>query len=493
MKLRSGIWTIRTKWKNKPTAAITLVCTMLLYTLAMLQQTNSQGNPTAQQDYALPSPAYDDIMDPSIHETHERGTFLKKRIDSRKRKNVYKKEFDYFGSYDVEHLPTPLPEVGVKPEKVALSPGQVGLYPWLADKTKSSGREFTAHKEDPKIKLDYNRKPIKESLVNTYHILNKDIKKSKSETKHEYKTKVISQPVKPLGRPSQHNGEGNATHQFKTYMSDYKGMLGLHQEDPRAIDFAKKNMHRPSKLPYNVTGVLNGLDNRYMSASQDYITEALEKLFNMRNHSSWGRFFEAGAYDGEFLSNTLWLEVDHGWGGLLVEPNPESFGNLLKKHRKATSINCCLSTTPYVTTMILNLHVVNDKERLNQEKEEYLEEQAKQNPTDHFWKSSSRKRHENSTKVGFHEVPLEVLCLPLYTLLAASNLTKLHFLSLDVEYVEMGVLHSLPWDKLDIQVLAIEHLTEEDLQTFMEKQGYYFYSRQGEDWIFVSKKYITIK
>ncbi|KAB7507993.1 hypothetical protein Anas_00609, partial [Armadillidium nasatum] len=35
-----------------------------------------------------------------------------------------------------------------------------------------------------------------------------------------------------------------------------------------------------------------------------------------------GTFIEAGAYDGETFSNTLNLEKELGWSGLLIEPNP---------------------------------------------------------------------------------------------------------------------------------------------------------------------------
>ena len=36
-----------------------------------------------------------------------------------------------------------------------------------------------------------------------------------------------------------------------------------------------------------------------------------------------GFYVEAGAYDGEELSNTLLFELYRNWTGLLVEPNPE--------------------------------------------------------------------------------------------------------------------------------------------------------------------------
>ncbi len=46
-----------------------------------------------------------------------------------------------------------------------------------------------------------------------------------------------------------------------------------------------------------------------------------------------GFFIEAGAYDGERLSNTLLFEIKHQWSGLLVEPNPEAFQKLKHKNR----------------------------------------------------------------------------------------------------------------------------------------------------------------
>ena len=71
-----------------------------------------------------------------------------------------------------------------------------------------------------------------------------------------------------------------------------------------------------------------------------------------------GFFIEAGAWDGEDLSNTIYMEVfeylfkcDYNticqtqmeWTGLLVEPNKGVYQKLLGKKRNAHSINSCLS------------------------------------------------------------------------------------------------------------------------------------------------------
>ena len=46
-----------------------------------------------------------------------------------------------------------------------------------------------------------------------------------------------------------------------------------------------------------------------------------------------GRFAEIGAFDGVLHSNTHGLENDHGWGGVLVEPNPILFARLAASRR----------------------------------------------------------------------------------------------------------------------------------------------------------------
>ena len=64
-------------------------------------------------------------------------------------------------------------------------------------------------------------------------------------------------------------------------------------------------------------------------------------------------FLEAGAVDGEFLSNTLFLERELEWTGILIEPNPGSYNALLRKNRKAYALNAALSTTTHAGIVTL--------------------------------------------------------------------------------------------------------------------------------------------
>jgi hypothetical protein len=49
------------------------------------------------------------------------------------------------------------------------------------------------------------------------------------------------------------------------------------------------------------------------------LDQLIDKLLNQKRN---GFFVEIGGYDGETFSNSLFLEKERGWSGLLVEANP---------------------------------------------------------------------------------------------------------------------------------------------------------------------------
>jgi hypothetical protein len=52
-------------------------------------------------------------------------------------------------------------------------------------------------------------------------------------------------------------------------------------------------------------------------------------------------FVEVGAVNGKYLSNTLTLEEEFGWGGLCIEPSSQ-FNDLLKSGRSCTMAHECV-------------------------------------------------------------------------------------------------------------------------------------------------------
>lgn len=74
-----------------------------------------------------------------------------------------------------------------------------------------------------------------------------------------------------------------------------------------------------------------------------------------------------------------------------------------------------------------------------------------------------------------------VQCYPIYSILLALNRTEVDYFSLDVEGVELEVLQTIPFDKVNIKTLSVEYVHdktgEEGVRNFMENNGYVAYKK----------------
>ena len=52
---------------------------------------------------------------------------------------------------------------------------------------------------------------------------------------------------------------------------------------------------------------------------------------------------EAGGFDGELFSNSLFFELERGWHGILIEANPNMFEEIVARKRRAHALNACLA------------------------------------------------------------------------------------------------------------------------------------------------------
>ena len=113
---------------------------------------------------------------------------------------------------------------------------------------------------------------------------------------------------------------------------------GFSHDTNSLIKYIKNQILPPNNSqPYNFTRKFKNEDR-----SQFGQDETVLKLLDYKKN---GIFIEAGAYDGEVYSNTLQLELNYNWTGLLIEPNQESFETLLTKNRRCHAISACLSTS----------------------------------------------------------------------------------------------------------------------------------------------------
>ncbi|XP_047736021.1 uncharacterized protein LOC108677661 [Hyalella azteca] len=245
----------------------------------------------------------------------------------------------------------------------------------------------------------------------------------------------------------------------------------LMADDPRLIEYIKHHLLLPpSRLPYNLT-IASSRRNVYLSAI--FIASIARQLFRGKK----GFFVEAGALDGEYMSHTLNLELQLGWQGLLVEPDRNNFSKLRSKQRKAWTSAVCLSVTPYAEEMLLWRAVEG-------------------HGTPSLIQGTGRlfSRYELATESELYNTVLSsAQCVPVSSLLLALNITHVDFFVLDVEQVEEKILFYFPFEKISVDVWAVEHVTGYEDQSFirfMISKGYYYFDAlcaEVPDFIFVRK------
>lgn len=139
---------------------------------------------------------------------------------------------------------------------------------------------------------------------------------------------------------------------------------------------------------------------------------------------NWTPFFvESGARDGEEHSNTLFLEREKNWHGLLVEPGAE-FYKMFPKHRRAWRFHGGLSPTG--TSVVVPFGDVG-------------------------W-------GVGSMEAGTKAVAAPVRAEPLHALLQRIEppVRTVDFWSLDIEGSEAAVLESTNFSKVEVGALMIE-------------------------------------
>ena len=209
----------------------------------------------------------------------------------------------------------------------------------------------------------------------------------------------------------------------------------------------------PSMLAYNLTEKFQS--KKYFSQyKQDKFVD--EYFKSMQN----GIFLEVGAADGVTISNTLFFERNRNWTGVLIEPNKHLYNSLVTVKRKSYSINACLSLNEKIdVASFLPAEFLGGLEKSLAEE-----------------KMMGRINHEYP-----HIKREEVLCIPLYSILKAIDMTHIHFFSLDVEGAEMDILRTIPFNLVTIELFLIEYYVPYDVTETQKRLKEFrdFFDNQG--------------
>jgi len=246
---------------------------------------------------------------------------------------------------------------------------------------------------------------------------------------------------------------------FKTIIFNIKE---TDEDDPELINFVKSLILPPSsEMERNLT------DKKKKDFSQVGQSKYIDSVLNSKRN---GFFVEAGGYDGEDMSNSLFFELERNWTGILIEAIPSLYKKILNKNRKIFSINCCIANkTPFVAKFQIADVLSNRISLIN----------------DHF--QSRVDKQVGSKEKTFVYVP----CFSLYTILKAINVNKVDYFSLDVEGGEFEVLKGINFNKLNITTFSVEHNSYQDarnnIKQFLAANNYYLLKDETQDAYFMKK------
>ncbi|KAL3831893.1 hypothetical protein ACJMK2_023587 [Sinanodonta woodiana] len=255
----------------------------------------------------------------------------------------------------------------------------------------------------------------------------------------ERKSVVQQQNFVPMVIPLKRN----SSFDYKAAMKELNDAR-VPMDDPRLIQIIRDYyLDPPSQEPYTLE---NPGRLEYSNGQTPFVDSRL-------NYIEGGFYVEAGALNGEKGSNTLFFEKVRKWNGLLVEADPDNYAVLKTKHRKAFTINACLSTKKYPNMVTFNKgfnrgRIYDNKEAID-------------------WVNREKNLPVNT---------IQAQCFPLYSILLALGQTTVDFFSLDIEGDEMHVLETIPFDKLNIKMMTVEFVHgangEETLRSVVESKGY---------------------
>jgi hypothetical protein len=198
----------------------------------------------------------------------------------------------------------------------------------------------------------------------------------------------------------------------------------------------------------------------------------IENVFKRKRN---GFFLEIGAGDGLWISNTLKLEREFGWKGILVEPS-SAFERLVKNRPNCICDNSCIASVRKRVTLF----------EIFDRGQAAIDKAAAENTL----LSTVREGTfvGNPDQMNSYWGRVQACCVkktvPLVEVLRKNKAPRvIDYFSLDVEGYEYEILESFPFQEYTFLCLSIERAPKV-LQELLADNGYEFQVILGEDFVY---------
>ena len=288
----------------------------------------------------------------------------------------------------------------------------------------------------------HEKNEYEELFKNIMKLENYDIKSKIHPTKHDHYSKYYNEESIELVK--------------KHYQEDL---------DYFGYTFDNKKNENENKISTEVHKTINS----YSQCGQE------EYVINYFKNKKNGCFIELGGLDGIRHSNTYKLEYEYGWKGIIIEPSPTLYTELVT-NRNVYTENVLVGESQQNNVNFLH---IDDKTKCIG---------LQGIPENYNKKHTARiKRELGESKSKIIQMKMDTL----QNICDKYHLVDIDYLSLDVEGSELNVLQGIDFKRLNIKVIGVEinyieskdaifNLLTQNNYTFDKKLGDYFFIKMNK-------------
>jgi FkbM family methyltransferase len=207
----------------------------------------------------------------------------------------------------------------------------------------------------------------------------------------------------------------------------------------------------------------------YSQDKQDLFLETT--IFKGHKH---GFFVDVGAHDGVSINNTLFFEKSHNWTGINIEPITDVYSKLASNRPTCVNLCCAVSDSDGTAEFIFNRGYT---EMISGLKDHYDPRHA------------ARLQRE----LNYHKGSSDTITVPtkrLSTIFKEHNVSRVNYLSIDVEGAEFAVIRSIDFNAVFIDVIGFENNYPDvsiPIVKYLEEKGFQLIKHRSMDIFMIHK------